>query len=65
MAFQITFTDRFQKHYRDLTETEKKQLRNKLTILAENPLHPSLRTKRIQGTDDLFECSVNMDIRII
>ena len=65
MAFQITFTDRFQKHYRDLTETEKKQLRNKLAILAENPLHPSLRTKRIQGTDDLFECSVNMDIRII
>ena len=65
MAFHITFTDRFQKHYRDLTETEKKQLRNKLAILAENPLHPSLRTKRIQGTDDLFECSVNMDIRII
>ena len=27
--------------------------------------HPSLRTKRIQGTTDLFECSVNMDIRII
>lgn len=65
MSFQITFTDKFQKHYKDLTETEKKQLRNKLTVLSENPLHPSLRTKRIQGTDDLFECSVNMDIRII
>ena len=26
---------------------------------------PSLRTKRIQGTIDLFECSVNMGIRII
>ncbi len=65
MNFQITFTDRFEKHYRDLTEIEKKQLRNKLTILSENPLHPSLRTKRIQGTDNLFECSVNMDIRII
>lgn len=34
-------------------------------MLSENPLHPSLRTKRIRGTDDLFECSVNMDIRII
>ena len=65
MTFQITFTDRFQKHYGDLTETEKKQLRNKLTLLSENPMHPSLRTKRIQGTDGLFECSVNMDIRII
>lgn len=28
-------------------------------------MHPSLRTKRIQGIDRLFECSVNMDIRII
>ena len=28
-------------------------------------IHPSLRTKRIQGTDGLFEFSVNMDIRVI
>ena len=65
MAYQITYTDRFQKHYKNLTVQEKKQLRNKLELLAENPMHPSLRTKRIQGTTDLFECSVNMDIRII
>ena len=65
MAFKITFTDRFRKHYNDLNNTEKNQLKNKLKLLSENPLHPSLRTKRIQGTEDLFECSVNMDIRII
>ena len=65
MAFRFTYTDRFQKHYEGLNAQEKKQLQNKLRLLAENPLHPSLRTKRIQGTDDLFECSVNMDVRII
>ncbi|MDR1157217.1 MAG: type II toxin-antitoxin system mRNA interferase toxin, RelE/StbE family [Oscillospiraceae bacterium] len=65
MSCQFTFTDRFQKHFKTLTEQEKRQLRRKLALLAENPLHPSLRTKRIQGTADLFECSVNMDIRII
>lgn len=65
MAFQFTFTERFQRHFKTLTEAEKKQLQNKLRLLAENPMHPSLRTKRIQGTADLFECSVNMDIRII
>ena len=65
MAFQLTFTDRFQKSFKKLSDTEKKQLRSKLTLLTENPMHPSLRTKRIQGTADLFECSVNMDIRII
>lgn len=65
MAYQYTFTERFQKHYKKLTSQEKSLLKNKLKLLAENPMHPSLRTKRIRGTTDLFECSVNMDIRII
>ena len=60
MVYQITYTDRFQKHYKSLTTQEKKKLQNKLQLLAENPMHPSLRTKRIQGTSDLFECSVNI-----
>lgn len=65
IAYQITFTKRFEKHFKSLTSQERKQLKNKLQLLSENPMHPSLRTKRIQGTKDLFECSVNMDIRII
>jgi len=65
MPCQFIFTNRFQKRFKALNENEKKQIRNKLVLLSDNPLHPSLRTKRIQGTDDLFECSANMDIRII
>jgi len=65
MAYQLTFTLRFQKHYQTKTEQEKKQLLRKLELLTENPAHLSLRTKRIQGTDILFESSVNMDMRII
>lgn len=63
--YHITYSDKFLKGYKRLTDTEKKQLRKKVEILVENPLHPSLRTKRIQGTADLFECSVNMDMRLI
>lgn len=40
MAYQFTFTRRFQKHFQDLTALEKKQLRNKLELLAENPFIP-------------------------
>ena len=65
MAYRFTYTKRFQKHYAALHENEKKQIKSKLVLLAENPLHPSLRTKRIQGINGLFECSVNMSIRII
>ncbi len=48
-----------------LTDIEKKQLRNKLALLVENPARPSWRVRRMQGTEALFECRVNMDIRII
>ena len=65
MAFQFTYSDRFKKHYKSLATQEKKQLQTKLNLLSKNPYHPSLRTKRIQGSDGLFECSVNMDIRIV
>jgi len=65
MSRQFTFSQRFQKNFVALTVQEKKQLKNKLKILAQNPIHPSLRTKRIQGTDGLYESSINMDIRVI
>ena len=65
MAYRISYTKRFKKHYRKLTDLEKKQTKSKVEQLSKNPLHPSLRSKRIRGTADLFECSVNMDIRII
>lgn len=65
MAYKITYTDRFKKHYKKMQTNEKKQIRSKIDLLSQNPNHPSLRTKRIQGTDDLFECSVTMDIQII
>ncbi len=64
MAYQIAFAKRFEKHFKDLNAQEKKQLQNKLRLLAENPMHPSLRTKCIQGTKGLFECSINMDIAL-
>ena len=62
---KITYSERFQKHYKKLSAYEKTQFRKKLDVFADNPLHPSLRTKRIKGTDGLFEFSVNMDIRVV
>ena len=39
MAYEFTFTPRFQKHFKGLNAQEKKQLKNKLELLAENPSH--------------------------
>jgi len=65
MSFEFTYSARFKKHYKKLSAIEKKQVTRKLVLLSQNPNHPSLRTKRIQGTDSLFESSANMDVRII
>ncbi|MGI6534059.1 MAG: type II toxin-antitoxin system YafQ family toxin [Peptococcia bacterium] len=64
MKFKIIFTKTFEKNLKRLIITEQKQVAEKLKILQINPYHPSLRTKKIKGFEGLFECSVNMDIRI-
>lgn len=65
MKFKIVFTRNFEKSLRKLTLAEQKQVAIKLKILQTTPFHPSLRTKKIKGFEGLFECSVNMDIRIL
>ena len=65
MTYRITYTKRFEKNLKKLTAAERTQLKKKLEIMIMDPLYPSLRTKRIQGTEDLFEFSVNMDVRVI
>ena len=65
MKFKIIFTKSFEKSLKKLSLVEQKQVSTKLKLLQANHLHPSLRTKKIQGFQDLFECSVNIDIRIL
>ena len=40
------------------------QVEKFLLLIEENPLHPSLRTKKIQGAAGIFEASLNMAIRV-
>lgn len=65
MSYKITYTKRFLKNLKKLNANERSQLKKKLELLMQDPLYPSLRTKRIKGTTDLFEFSVNMDVRVI
>ena len=60
-----TLTPVFSKHFKNFNSKQKKQIKNKLALLSENPAHPLLRVKRIKGIASFWEMSVNMDIRII
>ena len=58
-------TKSFEKGLKRLSVNEQRMVASKLKIMAQNPFHPSLRTKKVQRLNDVFECSVNMDIRIL
>ncbi|MEW6572189.1 MAG: hypothetical protein AB1374_00925 [Bacillota bacterium] len=60
----IYYSELFADKVKQLSIEVKRALKKKLELMMENPRHPSLRTKKIQGQDDIFEASVTMDIRI-
>ena len=63
--YKLKYTKEFEKNLKSLTPKEQNAVLNKLKILIQNPFYPSLRTKKVQGLDGIFEMSVNMDIRIL
>ena len=65
MTYKITYSGAFKRHYKKLSDLWGEQTKKKLKFFVENPTHPSLRTKKIQGTEGIWESSVNTDMRII
>ena len=63
--YKLKYTKEFEKNLKVLNGQEQRMVLNKLKILVQNPFYPSLRTKKVQGLDSVFEMSVNMDIRIL
>lgn len=60
----IYFSDHFLKSVIQLPDDIKKSLKEKLGLMADDPKHPSLRTKKIKGHDKIFEASITMNIRM-
>ncbi|MBQ3224116.1 MAG: cytotoxin [Oscillospiraceae bacterium] len=63
--YKLKYTKEFEKNLKSFTTQEQKLVANKLKLFIQNPFYPSLRTKKVQGINNVFEMSVNMDIRIL
>jgi mRNA interferase RelE/StbE len=61
---RLEYTDRFQRAYNDLTDDDTEHVKKALRLLAENPRHPSLRVKKMQGTDSIWEARASLSIRL-
>ncbi|MCL6445645.1 MAG: cytotoxin [Alicyclobacillus sp.] len=60
----LKFTTRFEKSLQRLDPASQKAVAKALRLLLKDPHHPSLRTRKMEGRDHVFEASANMDIRI-
>ena len=61
---KIRFTRRFLKSFARLPAAVQDKVKKQLALLADNPRHPSLQTKPIQGATGLFEARVDIDYRL-
>ncbi|MDO8588936.1 MAG: hypothetical protein Q7T82_18065 [Armatimonadota bacterium] len=57
-------TRRFEQAYRGLPEPLRRKTDKALLLLAENPRHPSLRLKKIQGAPGIWEAGVDRGCRL-
>ena len=65
MTRRFKSTRKFDKQFKQLDLKTLKQAQKSIELFVSDPSHPSLRYKKIQGTDSFYEISVNMSVRII
>jgi len=60
----ILWTPLFRRDFQDLTPDVQVRAERAIRLLAENPRHPSLRSKKMQGVESIWEASVTLSYRI-
>jgi len=65
MTRRFQSTRKFDKQFKSLDKKIQKQAAKAIELFIDNPTYPSLRFKKIQGTGNIYEISVNMSVRII
>ena len=61
---KIKVTRRFLKCFARLPAAIQEKVKKQLVLLADDPRHPSLQTKPIQGAVGIYEARVDIDYRL-
>ena len=65
MTRRFRSTRKFDKQFKSLDNQTRKQALRAIELFMKDPAHPSLHLRKIQGTSNFFEISVNMSARIV
>jgi len=60
----ILLTEQFEQAYEKLTNAEKRSVRNALALLGDNPRHPGLPTRRMEGRKNVWEARPSKRLRM-
>lgn len=60
----VLFTEQFEQAYEKLTTAERRSVRKALALLGDNPRHPSLRVKKMEGRKDVWEARPSKRLRM-
>ena len=64
---KIEITNRFKREFKKLSNSDKNSFEKQINTFMDNPnppYHPSLRIKKIQGTNGIFEMTITMGVRL-
>ena len=56
-------TERFKRDFQSLPDPIRRRTEKQLTLLLQNPRHPSLRIKKLEGTSDIWEGRITRKYR--
>ncbi len=61
---KVAFTKPFKRDYQGLPENIQEQIDEQITRLLENPKHPSLRLKKMEGLRSIWEARITGGYRM-
>jgi len=65
MTSKFRSTCKFDKQFKSLGPKIIKQAEKTIGLFMKDPAHPSLRLRKVEGTNNFYEISVNISVRII
>jgi mRNA-degrading endonuclease RelE of RelBE toxin-antitoxin system len=62
---EVHLTEQFEDAYAGLTKAEKRSVRKALLLLGDNPRHPGLRTRKLEGSRNIWEARPSRRLRMV
>jgi len=62
---EIDYTIKFKKQHKRLPKDIQEKASRQLSLLLQNPRHPSLRLHKMEGFSNMWEISITMSYRVM